>query len=73
MDRVTGFSNLIKDRATNAVINTDRDGLIAAKAAKKRVMDSKQQQRQMESRILQLEQTVNHLLRIIGETPTKHD
>lgn len=52
----------MKDPSTGGVINTDREGLRAAKRAKQRILDSRRKEEEMEARIAKLESAIEQLL-----------
>lgn len=60
--KVKGKDGLVKDPSTGAVVNVDDGAYLAAKRAKRRVLEEKQKQLQLESRIDQLELLVTKFL-----------
>lgn len=54
---------LMKDPGSKAVVNTDTNAFLAAKEAKKRLIESRKKQSDLESRIETLEHLIENLLR----------
>lgn len=62
--KVKGHDKLSKDAQSGAVINIDRDGLLSARAAKRRLLESRTQITELEQRIEDLETL---FAKLIGE------
>lgn len=60
--KVTGHDKLSKDARSGGVINIDGDGLRAARAAKRRMLENKNTIEALEQRINRLESMINQLL-----------
>lgn len=63
MIQVEGRPNLIKDPVSGAVINNDKNSFLAAKAAKKRILDEQKRNQELENRLTSLESIINELMK----------
>lgn len=64
---------LVKDPGSKAIINTDTKAFLAAKAAKKRIIESKEKQAELEERLSNLESLIDNMLRSEdGQTNNKN-
>lgn len=61
MLKVEGKEGLVKDPHTQAVVNTDDESFRAAKQAKKRILESRERERNLQERLERLEQVVEKL------------
>lgn len=60
---IEGKPGLVKDPASGAVINTDDEAFRAAKQAKKRVLEARRKEQELEDRLSKLESTLEQLLK----------
>jgi hypothetical protein len=63
MIQVEGRPNLVKDPVSGAVINNDINSFLAAKAAKKRLLDEQKRTQELESRLSNLESIITELMK----------
>lgn len=62
MQKVEGKGSLMKDPASNSVMNTDESAFRAAKALKRRILEEKQEKEELRSRVDKLESMLTELL-----------
>lgn len=60
--KVKGHERLCKDAQSGGVINTDKDGLRAAREAKQRLLENRSKIEKLEQRINELESLFTRLL-----------
>jgi len=63
MLKVDGKPGLVKDPATGAVINADDGAFRVAKQAKKRILEAKEKEQELEDRLSRLESALEQLLK----------
>lgn len=61
MHRVQGKENLYKDPDSGAIINNDRDSYEMAKANKRRILEERNKQKNLEERIEYLETIIKSM------------
>ena len=60
--RVDGHDKLSKDAQTGGVVNTDVDGLNAARAAKRKLLESRNKIESLEDRVKKLESLIEQII-----------
>lgn len=63
MYKVKGKSHLVKDPTTGSVVNTDENAFRQAKMAKRRILDARQKEQELEERVNRLESALELLLK----------
>lgn len=58
---VEGFSNLVRDKKTNAILNTDTRAIEEARARKKLRLEKKQEEALMREKINKLESDISEI------------
>jgi hypothetical protein len=62
MMKIEGKEGLVKDPQNQSVINTDDDAFRAAKQAKRRILESRKRESDMQERLEKLERVVEQLM-----------
>ncbi len=63
MFKVEGKTHLVKDPITGSVVNTDENAFRQAKAAKRRILESRKKEQELEERVNKLESALELLLK----------